>query len=543
MKKEFKKYKNKNMLKNKKLILATLLSTTILIGQNFHQKTIELENAQRDSLTHQAIGQQITTKSLEEHIIVLASDSLRGREVGTEGEILAAEYISSFYKQIGIPPYRDSTYYQEFELGSRKFKNTEITINNNTYVFGSDFYSYPKFGNTNLQGQGSVFLGYGIETERYSDYNIDVENKIVVVLEGEPVDEDGNFLTTGTTQSSPKSNYREKLKIAQKNKASAVFFIKENIPSSYNKAKHRIEHPGVFLLQKEDPLPFFYISEEMAKNLFTAKKKKKTKEKIQKNKKTKPINTTKYTTIKTENEENYFYGKNVLGYIEGSDPSLKDELIIITAHYDHIGIIDGKIHNGADDNASGTAAVLEIAKSFQEAKKQGISFKRSVLCMPVSAEEKGLLGSYYYAENPEFPLQNTIANLNIDMIGRMDEFHSNNDNYIYLIGSDKLSTDLHNISEHANQKYSNIELDYTFNDPNDPNRFYYRSDHYNFAKNNIPAIFYFSGVHEDYHKHTDTIEKLNYNKITKVARLVFYTAWELSNAENRPRVDKINAFD
>ena len=129
------------------------------------------------------------------------------------------------------------------------------------------------------------------------------------------------------------------------------------------------------------------------------------------------------------------------------------------------------------------------------------------------------------------------------MIGRMDEFHPNNDNYIYLIGSDKLSTDLHNTSELANNKYMDIELDYTFNDPNDPNRFYYRSDHYNFAKKGIPAIFYFSGVHEDYHKHTDTVEKLNYDKISKIARLVFFTAWELSNAQDRPVVDKINEFN
>ena len=307
----------------------------------------------------------------------------------------------------------------------------------------------------------------------------------------------------------------------------AILFIKTELSADYKKAKHRIEHPGVFLLTKEDPLPFFYINTKMASTIFNRKDFHKVKKIIKKQKQTKTIKSSSNISILTENEEHFFYGKNVLGYIEGADPKLKNELIIITAHYDHIGIIDGEIHNGADDNASGTAAVLEIAKTFQLAKKNGISFKRSILCMPVSAEEKGLLGSYYYADNPEFPLINTIANLNIDMIGRMDEFHPNNDNYIYLIGSDKLSSDLHNISEATNDKYAQIELDYRFNDPNDPNRYYYRSDHYNFAKNNIPSIFYFSGVHEDYHKHTDTVEKLNYNKISKVARLVFYTAWEL----------------
>ena len=163
--------------------------------------------------------------------------------------------------------------------------------------------------------------------------------------------------------------------------------------------------------------------------------------------------------------------------------------------------------------------------------------------MPNSAEEKGLLGSYHYVENPEFPLKNTIACLNVDMIGRMDKFHPNDSNYVYLIGADKLSTDLHNISESANKKYVKIDIDYKFNDPKDPNRFYYRSDHYNFAKKNIPSIFYFSGVHEDYHKHTDTTEKLIYEKVEKITKLIFYTAWDLANATERPKVDKTNTFN
>ena len=156
--------------------------------------------------------------------------------------------------------------------------------------------------------------------------------------------------------------------------------------------------------------------------------------------------------LETKNRDNFFFGKNVLGFIEGSDPELKSEIIVITAHYDHIGIIDGKIHNGADDNATGTSALLEVAAAFQRAKEQGIDFKRSVLFFPNSAEEKGLLGSYYYVENPEFPIENTIACLNVDMIGRMDDFHPNDSNYVYLIGSDKLSTELHNISEKSNKK-------------------------------------------------------------------------------------------
>ena len=223
-------------------------------------------------------------------------------------------------------------------------------------------------------------------------------------------------------------------------------------------------------------------------------------------------------------------GENVLGYIEGTD--LKDELIIITAHYDHLGKHDSLIFNGADDDASGVAGAMEIAEAFMIAKKEGYGPRRSILIMPVSGEEKGLLGSEYYTDNPIYPLENTIANLNIDMIGRLDDWHDNG-NYVYLIGSDRLSLELHNLNEEINAKYIGLDLDYRFNDEEDPNRYYYRSDHYNFAKNNIPVIFYFNGIHEDYHRPSDTIEKLVFNKIETITKLIFLTAWELANRDER----------
>ena len=223
-------------------------------------------------------------------------------------------------------------------------------------------------------------------------------------------------------------------------------------------------------------------------------------------------------------------GENVLGYIEGTD--LKNELIIITAHYDHLGKHDSLIFNGADDDASGVAGAMEIAEAFMIAKKEGYGPRRSILIMPVSGEEKGLLGSEYYTDNPVYPLENSIANLNIDMIGRLDDWHDNG-NYVYLIGSDRLSLELHNLNEEINAKYIGLDLDYRFNDEEDPNRYYYRSDHYNFAKNNIPVIFYFNGIHEDYHRPSDTIEKLDFNKIETITKLIFLTAWELANRDER----------
>ncbi|WP_298238803.1 M28 family metallopeptidase [uncultured Algibacter sp.] len=237
------------------------------------------------------------------------------------------------------------------------------------------------------------------------------------------------------------------------------------------------------------------------------------------------------------NKSNIKDSENVLAYIKGSEKL--DEIIVISSHLDHIGISgNGDINNGADDDGSGTVAMIEIAEAFKEAKNKGNGPKRSILFLHVTGEEIGLFGSRYYADvDPVFPLKNTIANLNIDMIGRIDPKHEGKDNYLYLIGSDKLSKELHNVSEAVNKQYFNMEFDYTYNDDNDPNRFYYRSDHYNFAKNNIPVIFYFNGTHDDYHRPSDTPDKINYAFLETRARLIFHTAWELANRDERVKLD------
>jgi len=231
--------------------------------------------------------------------------------------------------------------------------------------------------------------------------------------------------------------------------------------------------------------------------------------------------------------------ENVIAVIKGSEKP--EEYVVISSHLDHIGVnADGNINNGADDDGSGTVAMLEIAEAFVEAAKAGQGPKRSVVLLHVTGEEKGLLGSQYYTDkDPVFPLAQTVANLNIDMIGRIDPKRDGDRNYVYLIGSDKLSQELHELSEAVNSKYTQIELDYKYNDENDPNRFYYRSDHYNFAKNNIPIIFYFNGTHEDYHRPGDTPDKINYDLLKNRTQLIFHTAWEVANREKRITVDKM----
>ncbi|HEX8561517.1 MAG TPA: M28 family peptidase [Flavobacterium sp.] len=228
--------------------------------------------------------------------------------------------------------------------------------------------------------------------------------------------------------------------------------------------------------------------------------------------------------------------ENVWAFIEGTEKP--EEIVVVSAHYDHVGIKNGQIHNGADDDGSGTAALLEIAEAFMEAKKAGHGPKRSVLILHVTGEEHGLHGSRFYSENPLYPLANTVADVNIDMIGRRDDIHPETNNYIYVIGADRLSTDLHKIVVEANQKFVNLDLDFRFNAADEPNRYYFRSDHYNFAKNGIPSVFFFNGVHADYHKPSDTPEKIEYDAFTKRAKLAFLTAWEIANREQRLVVDK-----
>ncbi|MGC1632996.1 MAG: M28 family metallopeptidase [Gelidibacter sp.] len=231
--------------------------------------------------------------------------------------------------------------------------------------------------------------------------------------------------------------------------------------------------------------------------------------------------------------------QNVVAYIEGSIHP--EEVIIISGHLDHLGLLNEETYFGADDNASGTAAIMEMAKAFALAKKEGHGPKRSILFLHLTAEESGLLGSSYYVKHPIYALENTVVDLNIDMIGRVDRIYEEKqeENYIYVIGADRLSTKLHYISEVANAQFTNLILDYKYNDDRDNNRYYYRSDHYNFALNNIPVIFYFNGDHPDYHQPTDTPDKINYPLLQKRTQLIFSTAWYIANSEERLEADKI----
>lgn len=479
----------------------------------------------------------ITSDELKTMLYTYASDEFEGRNTGEKGQKLAVEYLKEQYQNMNVPsPLGGDDYFQEVPLEKQKVAHAKLSVNDKTFETFEHHLVLAVSENINLSVNDIIYVGYGIDAENYSDYkNLEVKGKMVLAKAGEPMDANGNYITSGTTENTKWTNGRQaissKREAARNNGASGLLLMDDAMfarYSSYLKRQAEADEPGrLSLKSNEAGMTMIMINEELGKALNPT---------ILENSTPKVLNSK--MNLEIENNSESITSENVVALIKGSEKP--NEIIVISAHLDHEGVKDGQIYNGADDDGSGTVAMLEIAEAFKAAEKAGYGPKRSVLFLHVTGEEKGLLGSRHYTDNdPIFPLEDTVADLNIDMIGRTDPKRTEGDrNYIYLIGSDKLSTDLHNISEAVNEKYTNIELDYTFNDENDPNRFYYRSDHYNFAKNNIPVIFYFNGTHDDYHKPSDTADKIEYDLLENRTRLVFYTAWELANRSERIIVDK-----
>lgn len=472
-------------------------------------------------------GSVITAAGLKEDLSIIASDALEGRETGTRGQKMAAAYIAAHFQELGFKAPVNGSYYQPVELyssvtGEAYLKVGQTKLDN----FAGVIYS----GTGDSGGEVSlpvVFAGYGTEAE----FNqVDVKDKAVVILAKE-----NNRRNPAIKLAQDKG---AKLLIINPNETLAEF---DNLAGQFKNfmsgARLSLTKPqsnsGALVTMLVSP-----ITVEKIFNTNLDKLKKATTEDPKKNalKKFKAAN----VQYKVSSEIKTTYSDNVLGYLEGTDK--KDELVVITAHYDHVGVLKtgtgDRINNGADDDGSGTVSVLAIAKAFAQAKKEGKGPRRSILFMTVTGEEKGLLGSEYYSDHPVYPLANTVVDLNIDMVGRRDPQHKDSAPYVYVIGSDKLSADLHSLSERVNKENLNIGFDYTYNDQNHPDRLYYRSDHWNFAKKNVPIIFYFDGIHEDYHRPSDEVSKIEFDLMEKRAQTVFFTAWEIANRDAKPKVDE-----
>lgn len=512
----------------------------------FHFSLLSFANSPTIDSVAVKYSQYITAGNLSIDLHKLASDEFEGRETGTTGQKLAAAFIAQHFFNAGFLPCTDSTYFQRYPISVKYPEGVTIESNKKTYELLKDFYYLPGIDDTLIKSKNFVFLGYGINEKNYSDFNshVDVRGKILIVLSGEPERENGiSFITNKKNPSDWTTNWKKKIQYLKEYSPLAILIVVASVEDNVKILNHSIKSPTLKLATAPDnvgtSIPYFYISKSLANTILSPSGKviENLKKKISKKGKQASFEFKSEIKLDIHRKEGKMQAENVLGFLEGSDNKLKSELVVVSAHYDHLGRDEDKIYFGADDDGSGTSAVMEMAKAFKKAHNDGKGPKRSMLFITFSGEEKGLLGSQYYSEHPFFPLKNTIADLNIDMIGRIDEKHSGNPDYIYLIGSDRLSAELNEISENVNKSSFNLELDYTYNKADDPNRFYFRSDHYNFAKNNVPVIFYFNGIHADYHKPTDTVEKINFNKMEKITRLVFFTAWELANRANRIKLD------
>ena len=482
-------------------------------------------------------AQNIKAENLKEIIEYLASDSCEGRELGTAGNDRAAHYIAAHFAKNQIEKRGESnTYFQKVGFKWIYWDKLHFKINGVPYKQFWDYLVIPSI-NDDLEWNANevVFAGYGIDHKNYNDYkNIDVKNKAVLFFKGEPKDKNHIYIINGTkTPSDWSSNLDMKVEAARKHGAKLVLVIEDKFKDYVDAHRSEVVSPDVILDTSEIWQPRginqLVLSPTTASMLMGGSFKKilKAKEKINRNGKPIAFLIKAKLDILQKKSIRAVKGQNVIAFIEGTDK--KDEIISLTAHYDHIGMRGKEVFNGADDNASGTSAVMEIAATLQKLKNEGKGPRRSVLCMLVTGEEKGLLGSLYYVNNPLFSLQQTKTEINVDMIGRMDDKYGKDTNYIYVIGSDRINPKLHELNVRVNQKYAQLKLDHTFNSETDPNRFYYRSDHYNFAEKGIPSIFFFSGVHEDYHRLTDDAFKINYTKTTNIARHIFLLTWALAN--------------
>lgn len=486
-------------------------------------------------------GKVISPDALRKHLFYIASKETEGRGTGTPGIEKAAVYIENQFKEAGLQPGNKGSYRLWYTLYQDSLLFSSIKVGSETFTSGYHFTGDLRQGRNHKIDAGEiVFAGYGIDDPAYSDYTgLDVKGKIVLIADGEPKTGDTTYAITGTSKRSPWGfNQGMKIRAAEKQGAKAVLVMVNTFPKfDPNRKINRGPLYPAFTVNDKSPA-VYRISDSVAMAIlgdqFAA-----IKETAKNSGALKPGSFKKKITLQFEKQQFENKACNVIGILPGTD--LKDEYVVITGHMDHLGKRDTVIYYGADDDGSGTCAVMQIAHAFAAAKKAGKGPRRSVVFMTVSGEEMGLWGSEYYTKNPVYPLEKTTVNLNIDMIGRVGNEYAKDQpdslNYVYVIGDDKISSDLRPMSEQANNEHVKLKLDYRYNDPKDPNRFYYRSDHYNFAEKGVPILFYFDGVHKDYHRPTDTPDKINYDMYARRAQLVFHTGWIMANFDRMLKRD------
>ncbi|HEX6913659.1 MAG TPA: M28 family peptidase [Chitinophagaceae bacterium] len=483
-------------------------------------------NAQVKEKKIRKFAKTIKAEELRDKLSIIASAEMEGRATATEGQRKAAAYIEAQFRSIGLLPGNGDSYQQIYPVYQDSLLSVLLSADGKVLEQGVDYMvNLAASWNAEKTFNEIVFAGYGISDSAYDDLEgLDLRGKMVLIMEGEPKRE-GKYLVSGTDRPSPRwFNPNVRISNLRQRGAAAILYYQRvprgaanNRGGLYNKPN---QNSGLVYMIYPAGLKKLVGDEAAARvhamatnNSIPSKEAWKHEVKASLSKAVKRLQSS-----------------NVLGLLPGSDKS--DEYVFITAHYDHLGKRgDSVIYYGADDDGSGTTSVIELAEAFACAAKKGYGSRRNIVFMTVSGEEMGLWGSEYYSEHPVYPLEKTNVDLNIDMVGRIDpKYQGDSLNYVYVIGDDKLSSQLRPVTDSINRKYLGMELDRRFNDITDPNRYYYRSDHYHFARKGVPVIFYFNGTHADYHRPTDTVDKIRFDLMEKRVKLVYYTAWEMANA-------------
>lgn len=552
-------------------VVAALLLLTGCAGSGelAERETPALE----DYLTY---SNQITPEYLRSHLEIFASDSLMGRNTGTEGETMAARYLINEYEQLGISPMGvDGSYLQPFILNAEQ---TDSLVYNVFTVENGDSLSQQKsvvasnspgefirlFGGSAPVNSEIVFGGFGVNDPERGVNHVDTElmdGKWVILFADFPTVVDGDTLI------SPEISNNARIgNLFGMADVGGVLVVSADENSQFGRAAEvdarLIDQPSNMRLKYLDdsepqggfPKSYTQVSPRLAaeilglestRELFTLRKEI-------------ADNITEFSPEPTGYHLNYtpysgtveVQGENVIAYIEGSDPVLKNEVVVLMGHYDHIGLSmpdesGDMINNGADDNGSGSMALLTIAEALQDAKNNGVGLDRSVLILHVSAEEKGLLGSRYYSDHPVVPIEQTVTAFNTDMIGRSDpeNVEAGTTDYFYLIGGEIISSGLDSLVTVANEETVQMRIDRKYNDLTDSNQFYRRSDHWNFGRLNVPFVFFFTGVHEDYHRPSDEVDKIDFDKYSRLVRMIYASTVKVANFDGRPQVDNQQFID
>jgi hypothetical protein len=508
---------------------------------------------------------QITASDMESYISFLASPLLKGRMNGEEGLEIAGQYIESQAKLLGLKPANGNSYFQPYTVNRKimdpvKTKIQIISAVNDTLTIKDPMYQLVPIGPSDFVLDGEVvFAGYGIKSDKYkyNDFDsLNTEGKILIVMERAPMSSDGIKSLFDEPEWNSQMSFQLKINALILSKAKAILFVPdpksgfkslgESSPGLSGYISSKVTLKG----DKEDNIsPFMammpkviFINRSVADALLKGSGH--TLEELQKgiDETLKPNSfiiqdkRMKITEVSIKEEKVL---NNVAGYIEGSDPVLKNEVVVFSGHYDHIGGSGAKINSGADDDASGCAALLSMAEAFQSLKKKPL---RSILFLWVSGEEIGLYGSQSYVDNPLFPLDKTVADLNMDMIGRVKEAADSTSstpmtgpNTVFVI-TDSQSKDLMKIADDVDKK-SDLNFDYSLSGRDHPLQLFARSDHYNFVRKDIPVLFFSTGIHSDYHTPGDVIEKIDFRKMELVTRTMYEIGLTVANRKTRIVVD------